>query len=313
MNMKTSLLLLTCLVLHAGPALGAHSSAPDRIDFSDLDVFPESITATASGDLLVSSAGNGSVYRLREGETVAEVWLSGEKTGIKEMLGIFAHEASDTIFACSIGMNAPPEEADNLSALYSFDLQTGILKAKHRLPGGAKSLCNDIAVDAHGYPYISDTVNGRVLVRGDDGTVREWLADPRLAGINGIAFGEDGALYINSMTSGRMFRIVVNADATPGEIRELATTLELSRPDGLRALGGMRFVQAENGGRIAIITIENDTAKVTPVRSGEGWSGVTYANGRFFAVNPKAQYRMDPALAGQDPNPFFIDAFDAEQ
>ncbi|PQA87659.1 Vgb family protein [Hyphococcus luteus] len=302
---------LGVLALLALSACSGKVADIDRIAFENPDVFPESITSNADGDLYIGSAGDGSVYRVQRGEEVATVWISSEESGAMELLGVFADENSSTLYACSIAAGAPPEGADALSALYAFNLSTGATKAKYPLPGGAKALCNDIAVGASGTVYVSETMNGRVLRLTSGGAKLEvWAADERLRGVNGIAVGSDGALYMNTFTSGKFFRIPVQTDGAAGAISELAPSSPLNRPDGLRALGDMKFLQAEAGGRISEVEISSDQAIITPLKTGQGWSGVTSANGRIWAVNPKAEYRMDPSMADKDPNPFFIDAID---
>lgn len=283
----------------------------DRIAFADPDVFPESITSTSDGTLFVSSAGTGNLYRVAPGEDVATVWVPFKESGIEEMLGVYADEPSGTLYACSIGVNALPPQRDELSALYAFDIASGNVKAKYPLPGGAASLCNDIAVSEDGTIYVSDTSGGRILIlwRGSD-RIDVWLSDDRLATINGIAIGQDGAVHVDTMMSGKLFRIDVLDNGEPAELAELRPSLPLDRPDGLRAAGDGTFLLAEAGGRISHVTVVGSQAELTPIATGNGWSSVARAEGRLWAVNPKAEYKMDPNLADEDPNPFFIEAVD---
>ncbi|MBO9604219.1 MAG: SMP-30/gluconolactonase/LRE family protein [Novosphingobium sp.] len=302
------------LLAAAGLALAACAAdarAPGELFFPERDVFPESITADASGALFAGSAANGSIYRVKPGESTASVWIPGSKSGIAETLGVFADDASGTLYACSIGLGAPPDKADALSALYAFDLSTGEVKARYALPGGAKAVCNDIATDGAGNAYVSDIANGRVLLlRKGATTLEEWLADPVLAGVNGVAVGNDGALYVDTMASGKLFRIAI-ANGHAGTPEAIATPRPLERPDGLRALGRGRFLLAENGGHLSLLTVFSDAkTQLVPLAEGAGWSSAAFAGGRYWAVNSKAEYRMDPAFAGKDPNPFRIDAID---
>jgi hypothetical protein len=293
--------------LSASCALAA-PAGPVPID--DKDVFPESLTATAAGDLIIGSSAKGAIYRNRPGEPAAKLWIDPKASGMGAVLGVFADEKSRTLYACSVALGAPPDKADALSALRTFDLASGAARASYPMPGGAKALCNDIAVGKDGTAYVSETLGGRVLaLKKGAAALTEWAKDARLAGVDGIAFGGDGAVYVNTVTTGRMFRIPVGADGSAGAIGELQPSVMLGGPDGLRAIGGMKFIQAENRtGRISQVTISGDKASVAPIKEGEpGLTSAVVARGGVWAVNAKFGYRNDPALKGKDPNPFEVE------
>ena len=286
------------------------SAAPGSILIDDKGVFPESLTATASGDLIIGSSAKGAIYRAPAGGAKAELWIDPKTSGMIGVFGVFADEASHTLYACSLPFGAPPDQADALSALRAFDLETGAAKGDYPLPGGAKALCNDIAVGKDGTAYVSETRGGRVLrLKPGGAQLTEWTQDARLAAIDGIAVGGDGAVYVNTVTTGRMFRIPVAADGAAGAIVELQPTMTLGGPDGLRAIGGGRFLQAENGaGRVSEVTVSGDKAIVTPLKTGgPGLTSAVLAKGTVWAINAKFAYRRDPALKDHDPNPFVIE------
>jgi hypothetical protein len=47
----------------------------------DTRVFPESITVTSDGTLLISGSEKGIIYKALPGATVAQPWISREKAG----------------------------------------------------------------------------------------------------------------------------------------------------------------------------------------------------------------------------------------
>src|SRR3954465_15950464 len=103
-------------------------------------VFPESRTSTKGGDLIIGSSGKGAVYRAKAGASKATVWLDPAKTGIKSILGVFADDASGTLYVCSVSPPGKPPEPDQ-SNLHAFDLKTRALKKSYHLPGGAGAVC----------------------------------------------------------------------------------------------------------------------------------------------------------------------------
>jgi hypothetical protein len=292
-------------------ALSASAAPPVPILIDDTGVFPESLTATAKGEIIVGSSAKGAIYKAAPGAAKAGVWIDPKASGMAAVLGVFADDKSRTLYACSVAFGAPHDKADALSALRTFDLDTGVAKAAYPMPGGGKALCNDIAIDRSGAAYVSETLGGRVLKLAKGASaLAEWVKDPQLAGVDGIAIGGDGAVYLNSVQSGRMFRIGVAPDGTAGPITELAPSLKLTSPDGLRSLGGLRFLQAENSGvgRIEVVTVSGDKAEITPLKSGEaGLTSAAVVKGQVWAVNAKFAYRRDPALKDKDPNPFTVE------
>ncbi len=94
-------------------------------------------------------------------------------------------------------------------------------------------------------------------------------ADPRLAGVDGIAFLADGAVYVNTFFAGQLFRIPVNADGSAGAIvHRSRRSMPLSRPDGLRTVGPRTLIQAEGQGRVTELTINGNRAEVRVLQDG---------------------------------------------
>ena len=181
------------------------------------------------------------------------------------------------------------------------------------MPYGAKSFCNDFAVDKAGNLYVADTVGGAIhrLKKGGS-ALEEWIKDAKIAGADGIAIGGDGNVYVNSFTTSKLFRVAVNKDGSAGAITELTPSVPMMLPDGLRALGGMRFLQAESGsGRIDLITVSGDKVDIKPIKENEpGLTAMTVARGKVWVLNAKQNYLRDKTLQGQDPGPFKAEAVD---
>ena len=295
----------------AALALGAAAhGAPKPVEIDDKGVFPESMTATAGGDLIVGSSAKGGVYRARAGRDKAELFIDPKTSGMVTVLGVFADDKAGALYVCSAAFGAPPDKADFVSALRLFDLKTGAPKAAYPMPGGAKALCNDIAVAKDGSAFVTDTLGGQVLVlRKGAPALATWAKDARLASVDGIAIGADGAVVVNTVSTGHMFRIPMIKGGAAGEIAELTPSVKLGGPDGLRSISGNRFLQAENQiGRISVVTVSGANATVTPLKQGEpGVTSAAVVKGQVWAINAKLAYRRDPALKDKDPNPFLIE------
>lgn len=264
-------------------------------------VFPESITSTSDGTLIVGSLGHGNVLRIAPGKSMAEEWIKPGTGGLNGVLGVFADEKNKLLWVCSNNLEGKGEP----TAVKSFDLKSGSPKGTYPLPGNGV-LCNDIAVADDGTAYIAETRQGMVLLLKKGGKELEVAAkDPLLAGADGLAFGAKTTLYVNSVSAGKLLRLDLQADGKAKSVTELKLSRALDRPDGMRAIGKHRLLLAENAGRMDIVTVAGDNATIQPIKEGlEATPAVTATKGMAWIVEGKLNYRNDPQLKDKDPGPF---------
>src|SRR5258708_5490256 len=179
--------------------------------------FPESITSARDGSLFVGRLGEGGIVRADPRTGAAAVFVAPGAAGSRSITGVFADDASGTLWACSNDLSAlggSSEGSDRCAALKAFDLRTGASKRAVPLPE-PHPFCNDIAVDAGGSVYVTDSANPTVLRLPAGASGFEVFATnpqfapppPNSAGLDGIAFGDDGALYVTTYAAGAFFPI----------------------------------------------------------------------------------------------------------
>lgn len=311
--MKRSILVaLTAMVSLAGCATTAPAQAPADIAIAGERVFPESIASDAAGNIYTGSNG-GTIYRAPAGSAEATAWVvPSAENGLKSLLGVFADESRGVLWTCSNpNLFAQPRETGT-SSLKAFDLDTGALAASHEVPAGEPAACNDIAVAADGTVYATETAGGRIFaLRPGADALNMFAEGEELVGVDGIAFADDGTMYINNVRQNLVQRVELEDDGAYAGLTNLALSEPVNGPDALRALGGNRFLQAEGpGGRVAIVEVEGDSATVTPVRTGLESSPGTAAVGDVgYAIEGKIEYLFNPDLRGKDPGQFVIRAF----
>lgn len=290
---------------------GSAAAAQSDIAINGSRVHPESITSDAAGNIYVGSVG-GTIYRAQAGGATAEPWIvPSAGNGLTSLFGVLADDPRGLLWACNNPPFGGPLQPGAKSSLKAFDLATGELEASYDLPGEGPFACNDIAVGQLGTTFATETAGGRIFALAPDGTALTlFAASPDLVGIDGIAFAEDGTMYINNVRQHTVQRVDRNGYDFAG-----LTTLTLSEPvngpDGLRHVSGNRFLQAEGpGNRVTYVDVSGDTATITPVKTGlDSSPGVTRVGSTGYATEGKIGYLFDPALRDKDPDPFIIRAF----
>lgn len=297
----------------ASACLAAHA-APADVTVNSTQVFPESITSTAAGEVILGSMGHPVIFRAAAGSSTAEPWIH-LKDGHDSTLGVLADSPSNTLWAC-VRMPNPSASTpaagpagggltSSHSALRAFNLKSGQVRASYLLPG-AISFCNDIAVAPDRSVFISDTANARVLrLDRRAGKLAIWLEDrSHLAGIDGLTF-LGSTLYVNNVQTGHLYRIPMDAAGTAGAPVDISLSQPLQGPDGMRAANGKIYVAENRAGRISELTVSGDQASVRVIKDGYQMpTAVSPTGGVLWVGESKLNYQFDAKLRGQDPGPF---------
>jgi hypothetical protein len=307
---RMSPLLVLVGLLGASRLYGA---AAGSVKIDDRKVIPESITSTAAGDLIIGSSGKGAVYRAKAGSHEATLWLDPAKTGMEAVLGVFADQRSNTLYVCSAPAFFAPsgtQRKNELAALRTFDLTSGAPKGSFAMIDQEKAECGDIDVGADGTAYVTDTGGGQVLrLKKGASALEVWVRDERLAGIDGLALG-DHFLFVNTVTTSRLFSIGIGPNGAAGPIVELRPSLKLSQPDGMRSLSANRFLMAENDpktGRVSEVTVTGDKAELKVLKAEPGVTAITRVGEAVWVNNPKFfTYHENDPKQFESPDPFVI-------
>src|ERR1700691_1289145 len=274
--------------------------------------FPESLTSTKDGTLYAGSFNLGGVVKAAPGGK-AEQFIKPGTAGSRPVLGVLADEKSNTLYVCSndiTGFGVPGPGDTKGAWLKTFDLSTGAPKGSYGLPD-PKSLCNDIAVGSDGTAYVSDSFTPNVYRLKPGGTALEvWATDPSLApakdgvGLDGIAVGADGNLYVTTFIPAKLFKIAAK-DGKAGAATELKPSRAIDHADAMRAFGDS-FLLIEGAGRLAKVTVKGDEAQVETIKDGlpEPVS-VTQGGEPGCVAEGKLSYIIGDNK-GKDPGPFTL-------
>lgn len=247
--------------------------AADKVQIGDKGIFPESITSTADGTLIAGSIGTGQIYKAAPGAATADSWIAAVTDGPTAVLGVYADEANKTLWACYSDLAMFAGAGGKASVLRSYDLGSGALKTT--VPLGDGTFCNDIATTADGTAYAADTAGGQVLKIAPGATTAEtFFKDAALASLDGLSFAPDGTLYLNGVSTNKLFRLTI-ADGKPGTLTELKLSQEIKGPDGMRFGDDGVLYLAENGNaQVDAVTFDGDTANIRQIAK-DGWDTPT--------------------------------------
>jgi hypothetical protein len=279
-------------------ALAGAFAASDTatIELPKSSPFPESITSAPDGTLYASSISNGGVVRIRPGSQ-PEIFIKPGAYDTRSTFGLHADPLSGTLWVCSndasgLGIKGPTDVQG--AYLKGFDLESGHGKVSYRLPGNA-TICNDTAFSTDGAIYVTNTAAPEILkLEPGAKQLTVWLTNDVLkGGLDGIAFGDDGNLYVNTYMSGELFRIDVK-DGTPGQVTKLTTSQALMHPDALRSIKG-GFLMVEGAGRLDHITINGDNATIDAVKPFAGPTGVEIVGDKVWVSEGQLDHLADLA------------------
>ena len=274
--------------------------------------FPESVTSTKDGALYVGSFNLGGVTKVVPGGK-PEQFIKPGAGGSRSTFGVLADEKGGTLYVCSNDVSARgiAGPSDTKGAwLNTFDLATGAPKASYPLKD-AKSFCNDIALSSDGTAYVSDSFAPYVYVLKPGGTTLDvWAGDPALApakdgvGLDGIAVGTDGNLYLTTFIPGKLLRITIK-DGKAGAITELKPSRPIDHADGMRPYGN-GFLLIEGSGRLNKVTIKGDEAEITTIKDGLVEPvAVTQVGDTAWVAEGKLSHIIGQNK-GKDPGPFAL-------
>jgi len=272
----------TIIRMHIHPApivllsllAGCSDDAPrgpvgDRVAVPGDRFYPEGVAFSAAGDMFVSSIATGQIARVASGSADAETFVAPGVLGSSLVAMAMARDG-DLLWAClgTFGTDFPP-------ALLGIDARTGTERVRHHFPpqqdGRTGGLCNEIAEDAAGNVYASDSFGARIVrvLAADRETpdrAAVWARGPELAaamfGINGITFDGAGAVLAVNTESGALVRV----DVATAAITPVALARPLAMPDGVRLAAPGRAIVVEQGtGSVSTIDLATGAVDVLAI------------------------------------------------
>ncbi|HHY48841.1 MAG TPA: SMP-30/gluconolactonase/LRE family protein, partial [Alphaproteobacteria bacterium] len=165
-----------------------------------------------------------------------------------------------------------------IEEVVEIDLATGEVKTRHAIPGA--SFLNDVAVAEDGTIYATETMQGKIYAIAG-GEASEFVADPALAGANGIVI-DGGRLLVATLgdISGGFEKLqpsnVKAVDIATRTVTDFGSAEPIGSLDGIERLDGKVQVTDNGGGRLVEVS-EDGTITVV------GETGAGSADHEFVA------------------------------
>ncbi len=301
-----------------GPAL---KSQPKEIHIPGTGIFPESMSSARDGTIYIGSAGRQQVFRVKPGSDTAELFIAPGTGGLTGVVGVFADDASKSVWVCSnVRAGSPAANAvpRPRNALMAFDLKTGAPRGRYEFP--ENGTCNDVAAGPDGSIYATDTSGMQVLRLPRNGKALEvWAGNgafgPPGGVIDGIAF-VDGRVIANTLATSKFFAVEVLEDGKAGKVTELKLDQPVQRPDGMRVSGRNSMISSDARGKLMKLTISGDNAHVEEVASGvDGVTSLAIVGNMVYALEAQlALYNQRPGGPPLPPEkPFRLVGFELKK
>jgi hypothetical protein len=289
---------LSAAALTTLSALAAPSVLPLPADW-----YPESLAAGADGRFYVGSWRQGAIARVDPASGAVATLVAPGAAGLGNVQGVLVDPARGALWACSgnIGFATVPLGP---SALKRFDLATGAPQASFALPDAG--YCNDLAQDARGNLYVTDSLHPRVLRLAPGGAaLAVWKEDPALAdravfgdfkALNGIAVAGGQVVVSVIAASAHLLRIPIEADGRAGAVARLEAPRVLRNVDAIRAWKPGRLVLFESdafgagarGGQVTLSRIDGERLALRTIVAGlDAPSSGLVDGGRVWFIESK--------------------------
>lgn len=246
----TSLLAISCMSAGA-TSISLGGSNLDSVIVEQENLFPEGVEYSSEvGSFFLSSLTEGTVYQANS-EGISP-FVEDER--LVSSVGLQVDEQRNRLLVANsdlgFGVNSTEATQQNLAALGIYDLFTGESIAYANLGTLlplAPHVANDIAVDALGNAYVTDSFSPVIYKVDPQGNSSIFLEDERFAGegfnLNGLVYHPNEFLVVTKSNEGSLFKVPLD---NPEEFSQVQIDRTLLGSDGLFLVDNDSLVLVSN-------------------------------------------------------------------
>ena len=207
--------------------------------------------------------------RTRHRPPIVEDFTSQGQDGLYSTLGMKVDAERRVLWVCSSAESFMKEYSESdagKAALFKYDLNTRKLIRKYEVGPNPRHLLNDIALNAEGDAFVTDTATGEIFtVSREKDELEIFIPAGRFESPNGIAISNDGRkLFVSDLPFGVY---VVDSETKRSERLPQSVGISPSGSDGLyfydNSLIGIINIVSERNGRVARFYLDGSAKAVT--------------------------------------------------
>jgi len=271
--MKKIILLIALVFVSTSLAGCGGKQAPDVVSIKAPALYPEGMDYDAKGKrFIVSSMHEGTVGQVTDDGTYKPFITDSH---LVSSVGLRVDAARNRLLVCNsdpgASVHTKKENQGKLAGLGIYNLSTGKLMKYIDLAALSKDgghFCNDIAIDAAGNIYATDSFSPIIYKIDTKDNASILLEDKRFTGdgfnLNGLVY-KDGYLVVAKYNEGLLFKVPVDK---PKSYTEVKIDQKLVGADGL--------LWGADGSLIVIANL--DTNKIFKLTSTDNWDSAKVVN-----------------------------------
>ena len=261
----------------------ASPGVPDAVAFTQAGLYPEGVQYDATDNrFFVGSQTRGAIGQVKDDGTYTQF---ADDAALISTIGMRLDEGRNRLLVAvsDPGYNTARTSTATqrrLAGLASFNRANGQRLSYTDLGAlrpGQNHFANDIAVDAQGNAYVTDSFSPIIYQVDVQGVATVFLENAQLAapagafGLNGIVYHPDGYLLVAKSNEGVLFKVPLT---NPTAFTKVASAQNLMGADGL-------LLQDNN----TLQVVTNAQAKVYRLTSADAWATATVSG--TFSTPPQ--------------------------
>ena len=284
--------------------------------------YPNGIAHASDGTLYVGSITSGQILRINPAGQIETFFPGSDEVfaatslRLDEQRGILWGASPDFL-----GTRSPNGEVVRRPhRIFAINTRLGQVLRVILMPDNGFG--NDIALDAEGGVYLTDSARARIYYLAPGETqLQIWAEDERFRaeqiGIGGVARRADGVLIVGHYSNGELFRVTPQPQGQ-AEVEAIPLERKLENPDGMQFApdGSLLVTEAAFGSgkgrllRIDIFAPGTQPKAVEPLVSGiESPVNLTVKGREVWVTESRIRHRLQPGQEAEIPDRFFIRRF----